>query len=391
MNKSMYVSKINLIADRLNFLGQSIASEGDADGALIYIKCEKANKKLEVPNKIKFYIDLGIYAEVTTVDKYNGEVLDKEIAVNLYDLYNIVNNCDDVVSFELDTKNSKLVISSYYNETTDYDELEMQIPYTEVNFPSSNVSKLGNKIVEFELDAKSCYSIIKELSIGNNQGFNFIVKDNKFSIESYNKNYPYLKTRLFLKDMLEVKSPDFASFVPFSLFKLISGSGELGGLDIEVHENGIKVNTDNYKFFHITTGHLPIIKEDSSNYIQSLIVDIEAFYHNLRILNAINLPNKNDTISLEKVDDTTADLMIENQNRYTGSTRIKMAMFSDTKLIFSGKLFYEIFERLGIDAIALKFQKPENEQGTAYKLYSKIENFMIIKEFFYDHMEYLNK
>ncbi len=382
----MYVSKINLIADRLNFLGQSIATEDEANDAKIYIKCNKADKRLEIPNKIRFYIDAGIYAEVTTVDKYNGYVLDKEICVNLYDLYNIVNNCDDVISFEIDEDTNTLVISSFYNETTEYDELEMKLPYEEREFPINRSNIFGQKLTEIILDAKSCYSILKELSIGNNEGFNIICRDKSFFMESYNPESPFLKTRMSLKDKQTIDSVDFKTYVPFSLFKLIAGSGELDGLNIEIFEEGISVNTDSYKFAHRTTRHLDTISETSNEYERALIVDIDAFYHNLRILNAVNLPNDNDTISIVKVDDTTADLTIKHTTRYEGSTRMKMAIFTDKPVSFSGNLFYQIFERLGIDAISLHTSTTEEN-----KLHSSIENFMIKKEFFYDHEQYLNQ
>jgi hypothetical protein len=372
-----------MVAERLNFLAQSIDSDEKANKSEIIIKCEKANQKLEIPNKVEFYAN-GIFTEISTVDKYRGNLLEKTIKVNLYDLYNAVVNCDEVISFFLDEESHELVIGSFYNESYEYDELEIRLPYIETWFPEFNTKEIL-KLSSVVLTSACIYSILKELNI--NQSTNYfavMVKDSKISFHSSN---PGIDIKLQFKEHLDkTYEMDFVKHVPMSVFKLIAGSGIYSGeITVDFLEDYFIVETKDYKFqceYIIDAVKL----FDSYGFEDAFYIDPEIFTENLKKLNTLNSPSKDDTIVFEKVNNTTADLTVKLLDRYNISTRLQLAMLTETPIYFSGKLFQELFSGCSVDALCIKYRKDEVEKN-AYKLYNKYENYMIVKEILYDHRE----
>jgi hypothetical protein len=111
--KVMYISKISQIQEKLNFLAQSLNSEEQAEKDKIFMEFFPSTREGDSVNIIRFSTRNGVYSEVNTVDKFKGEILERNIAVNLFDLYNIVSFCDETICFWIDEETNELVVNSY--------------------------------------------------------------------------------------------------------------------------------------------------------------------------------------------------------------------------------------------------------------------------------------
>jgi len=392
MNISIYSN----ITQKLGFLAQGIKDEKDAESHLVYIECYTENQTIKEEEQtvkvIRLSTKLGIWTDVYPYDKINGEILPKNVAVNLYDLYNIVDNCkDDLIAFWIDESNPagpELVIDSFYNDKEEYDELEVRLKIHELGFslrqliPVDIVEKTKKPISTIALSNISLYSIIHQLNTENKvDGVNIIVKNRKMFFQS---NYNGFLTNLLLKDYKDqIFFRDFQVFIPFNVFNLMSATGQVSDVKLDIYDSCVIVETDEYSFLYKTEKEVEPFEIIDAGYKEYVVVDPENILYPVQILNRINKPALISVAEIEKVDDKTGDVVIKYDGRYSASARIKMAMLSNDKIFIDSDLLEAIFTRTNVDAIKIKYFENKN-------LIIKFENLLIEKEMFYDHRTFMN-
>jgi hypothetical protein len=387
MNVSIYSS----ISQKLGFLAQGIKNEKDAESHLVYIECyseiRTIKEKEQAVKVIRFSTNLNVWTEIYPYDKINGEILPKNVAVNLYDLYNIVDNCkDDLIAFWIDEsnpENPELVIDSFYNDKEEYDELEVRLKIHEIGFPlrklipADIVEETKKPIFTLALSNISLYSIIHQLNTENKvDGVNIIVKNRKLCFQS---NYNGFLTNLILKDYKDqIFFRDFQVFIPFNIFNLMSATGQITDIEFDIYDDCVIVETDEYSFLYKTEKEVEPFEIVDAGYKEYVVVDPENILYPVQILNRINKPALISVAEIEKVDDKTGDVVIKYDGRYSASVRIKMAMLSDDKVLIDSDLLESIFTGTNVDAIKIKYFENKN-------LIIRFENLLMEKEMFYDH------
>lgn len=386
--KVMFISKISGIQEKLTFLAQSLNNEADAEKEKIYIEVFPAKKSDGIENKIRFSTKTGVYSEITAVDKFDGDVIEDSIAVNLFDFYNIISLCDETISLWIDTDSNELVIDSYYDEVNDIDELEVRLPILETNVKTDcNIPEATDKPeLKVHIKPVDMYSILKETNILNTTEYvNFVSKDNKLYITTTDPTGA-VDIVLHLKSLSKQEFPiEFSRTIPISILRLIAGSGEMFGLDFNFFMDYLYVETNAYTFSYRYENFPKEIGKMVSRFLvveenakDGFIVEAETFNMHLGLLNKMNVLGA--PIKVEKVDDKTMDMSIVSDGRYSISSRIKLAMLTDSAMMIDGHLFQDLFDKSGVDALKFSIIKDG--------IYCKIENNMIIKEVFYNHVIY---
>lgn len=398
LNISTHVSKI---AQKLNFLAQGIKNQKDADTKSIYIECfeeeRETNKnsnsddisKTEMVKVIRLSTDVMIWTEIAEKDAIMGELLPRNVSVNLYDFYNIINNCtDDMISLRLDEEKSELVVGCFYNDMDghEYDELEVYIKTHSIGFSKRELLPIDLDTFHnsFHLSHVAIYKIIEELNTEQRtDGVNIIVSRGKLLFQS---NYNGLKINLKVKeydDMIFLK--DFKVFIPFYVFNLIAGSNNLADvfrIKFDVYDKYLVVYTDDYTFVYKIEDVFDEFLIDTEKLEDLLVVEPENMVSCIQLLNRINKPAKISNAVISKASDTVGDISVEYEGRYTASAAVDMAMLSDTEVTIDSDILESIFTKTKVDGVRVKWGDGGNI------IYIKYENQLIENEICYDHYEF---
>jgi len=393
----MVVSEFSGIAQRLNFMAQSIQNEEEAKTANVYIECftrtEKEKGIDKEVNVIRFSTDLNLWTEIHPYNKYTGALLEYSVAVNLFDFYNIVDNCkDDLVHFTIDVADDgepELTISSFYNDQKDINELEVTMAIHEFAFPVRELTTEGiaeNKITSLELSNLTLYNLIAELNVEQStDGVNIIIEDGKIRFQS---DYNGYKSEITLKEHEEqVFDVDCTIYIPFYVFNLMSATGHVNNLRFDVYPDLICVETNDYKFAYKTESKGSVFKFDTDGFEEHFVVECEEMESMVGLLNRVNKPSPISLFKLEKVDTHHMDVQAQCKGRYNASGLVTMAVLSDSSLICDGDLLEDLFKRTNVDAIKVKSRDGD-------KFIAEYENAILFKTVQYDHesfMDFRNK
>ena len=389
----MTVSAYSGIAQKLNFLAQGIKDLKDAECSNVYIECYDKTDDADDNNEqsiktIRFSTDLYVSTEINPYDKFNGDLLDESIAVNLYDLYNITTNCqDEVLSFWVD--GDELVINSYYQPEKDIDELEVRLKITDRGFKDRSDSIVEDKtpVSTITLNSLSMVSIIKQLNCENKaDGVNFVIKDNKLRFES---KYNGFDSILTIKDIdNQVFFKDISAFIPFYAFNLMSATGQISDVKFNVYDDTLVVNTEEYDFIFPLDNMVESFDINDDNAIDYFVIDAKLFEVTLDLINRLNTPADISEMEIEYVSQGEADLTCVKEGRYTISVRTDLAMLCKESIKIDSDIFAELFKLSNVDAIKVKLDTDTK------KLYIKFENGILTRQVVYDHdtfMEYRKK
>jgi len=385
----MDVSVYSNMPQKVNFLAQGIKDQADAESKNIYIECfseERLNKETKEPEMqkiIRLSTDLFIWTELHPYDKLEGEMLPKNVAVNLYDFYNILDNCkDDMISFRLDEENSELVIGCHYNDTEnhEYDELEISMKVNEVGFPKRELPPIDLEAFHnsIELSRIAIFTIINELNVEHKtDGVNVIVSDRKLFFQS---DYNGLKTNLLVKEYKDqIFLKDFKFFLPFYVFNLVAGSGHMSdvfNIKFDIYDNHIVVETDEYKFVYVRENECDIVSMDDSKAKDLLVAEPDNMLASIQLLNRINKPAKISHATIEKISGMVGEVSIGYEGRYSALTRVDMVMLSDEKVVIDSDILESIFSKTNVDAVRMKY----DDEGNVYINY---ENALVHKQIIY--------
>lgn len=386
----MTVSAFSGISQKLNFLAQAIKNESDAETRKLYIECFKEDRKIngawEPVNVIRFSIDCDIWTEIHPYDKKDGDILPKNIAVNLFDFFNIVDNCkDDMISFWIDEdgESPEIVINSFYNEHRNQDELEVRMPIHDIDFPTRDlVDEDSDAVFTFELAPIVLYTVMAELNIENRtDGLSIIIDNGKLKFQS---NYNGYKVHLDFNEHADINYfiQNASVFIPFNIMSLISGSGSITSLKFIVTDTHVIVNTDDYKFSYkiektSTKFSIDVEAEDF------LVCESELMRHVGGLINRLNKSSNFGELVISKIDEFTAEITCHNKDRYKISVYSDFAVLSDNSLTIDSRIFERIFTKNMVDAIAVQICK----NGDAF---IKIVTPVYVKILMYNNEEFSN-
>lgn len=391
----MTISAFSGIGQRLNYLAQVIKDESEATSKKLYIECYKENRKLkdswQVVNVIRLSVDMDIWTEISTYDKIDGAILPKNITVNLYDFYNIIDNCkDDIISLWIDEEESKLVINSYYNEHRDMDELEVHIPIYDIGFDTRTLISTTEDMGEepshsLELMPIMLYTIMAELNVEQRTDGIYITNhDGKMYFTS---DYNGYKTQLTFTELNEntKKEESWTYFVPFNLMSLVAATGTVGALKLNFYNDDIGkliITTDDYDFsYPIQLIDFDVnLPENGEDY---LVVESEMAEQASALLNRLNKPAPYSIYNIKKVDGYVAEIECSYENRFAISVFADMAMLSDKEVKIDSRIFQRMFTRNMVDAVKFLLVDDEN-------ILVNIETPVYVKKLYYQHKQFLD-
>jgi hypothetical protein len=194
--------------------------------------------------------------------------------------------------------------------------------------------------------------------------------------------YNGVSSRITMKEMTGFDYGDIKNFsIPFNLFYLMSSSGDVSDLSIDIFGNIIWVKADCYSFkYELTTEPTKIDYDVKSEPV--FIMNTEDGFTMIDKLNKINATEIPTLIEYEKISDGIADFIVHVQDRMTIYIRSVLATLSDSKIVFDGNLFYDIFANSGVDAISIN--KIDDDT-----LYISYENGYMYKDVIYSHNQFV--
>lgn len=383
----MEISAFSMIHHKLKFLASVIKDESGAGDTLVHISC---HKKIDNTGKeasiIRFSTDHMIICETNPLYKYGGAILDKAVSVNVYDLFNMVNQCmDELISFWVDDEdpdNIELVVSSYHNDEADFDELEFRIAaklYTDV----IEITTDEVPVYKLQLSNVLTYTATKELNIENKcDAIQLCFTDGKLELYSeYNGVIAKLKMKEtdninYGENLIDIK-------IPFNIFNLMVSTGDVTKpIELHVYANNYFTLTTTDYAFHCKYEPVTVNKalfNDVGNTI--FIIDPVQGLGSIDRINKINVRSPSSVITYDKVSDGIGDFVTVYPGKYSVNVRAFMATISDKSISFDGDLFADLFTNTGVDAIQIN----EISEGILYIGY---ENQYMYKALYYNHAEF---
>lgn len=379
----MVVSPYSNIANHLKYFASAIKDESEADMHYINIDCyskEVNGSNLQV---IRLSNDTGMWTELNPVDKVSGALLPESVSVNLFDLYNAVENCpDELLKFWIDEEDNELVFNSFQNPDKDIDELEIRFTILKRGFPTRALSTEPlddqNKLGTITLNAIMTRMITEELNVENSiDGINIVVRDGKLRFQaSYHGFNSDMRVKQF-ED--EVYPNDFSVFLPITVFIQMVSTGHVYDLKIDVYDNGIIIlKTDAYQFYYKAELGRPDLKLSLADSTRYLIIDAKLIDGTMKLMNRLNKASQINNMMIEYVSDGEADLSCQLDGRWGISIRTDLAMLSKETVVIDADIFQEMVSGTQVDAIQMNIFSPN-------VVCMKLENGLIEKVMEYDH------
>lgn len=380
----MEVSAFSNLNMKLRYLSGIIRTKEESETVQVSIECFKEFDETDREKSIiRISIDGEGWFDIHPLKKYGGDVLEKSISVNLYDFFNVLDNCrDEMLSFRIDESSNVLVINSYYNEELDIDELEVQLPIINSwDGCKERIKPLGDPSHCVKLSNLTMFTAMKELNIENKaKNLDFIFEDGKLSLQSvFNGVY----SKITMKEMQVFDFGDVKNFsIPFSLFYLMSSTGQVSDLSLDIYDDSVWVKADCYSFrYPITNTPDKINFELESEPV--FVINTEDGFTLIDKINKMNATETPTVIEYEKIENGVADLVAKIEGRMTVYVRAVLATIKEDKIAFDGNLFYDIFSKAGVDAISVNKVNDDI-------LFIKYENAYMYKSVIYYHRQFID-
>lgn len=397
----MEVSAYSLIHLKLKFLTAIMRSKVEIDNTLISIECftrelhdnksrsdvyseNAVANEIKKESVIRFSIAGDVWCEINTLKKNGGDILPKCISVNLYDMFNMLDNSkDELISMWIDESSNELVLNSFYNEDLDFDELEVRLPiHSAWDFPIDRSNDQPEPSTVINISAVTTFSVLKELNIENKcENLYFVFDDGKLSLVS-EYNGVYAKLEMKENDLIDFGS--CKSFVlPFGLFYLMSSTGQITPIRIEIYNEFIWLKAEGYTFkiaLNYVEYDLSVFNNVDSEKI--FVMNSEQGFAAIEKVTNLNSATDHTEITYEKVSNGVADFIATIPGRMKIFVRAIVATLSDVSISFDGLVFRDMFTKNGVDAIAI-WRKPDA------KLLASYETGVHRKVIVYDHNEFM--
>lgn len=378
----MIVSPYSNIANRLKHFASGLLDESSADTALIHINCFSRTIDGSELKFIRFTDDNGMWSEIHPYDKVSGKLLERGISVNMYDLYNTIENClDELITFWIDEDDNELVLNSFYNKDKSVAEIESRFKIQGNGIVPVLTECEPKKIASVTINAIAYNTIMSELNTEHSiDGINIIIENGKLK---YQANYNGFLTELVIKQNdTEVYDTDMSMYIPINIFQLMISTGYIYDLVFNLYDNDVvMLSTSDYEFYY----KLPEIRalqtfnfDDAKEYF---IIDAELIEFTMKLINRLNKQSKISMLTIEKVNQGEADLTCKIEDRYSISIRTDLAMISDKTIEIDSDIFQAMVNKTRVDALKLMYLSPT-------KLCMEFENQLIVKKMIYDHEKF---
>ena len=381
--KTLEISSFSNIHLRLRYLSSVIRTHSESENTLIsiesYTMADDTGKEKSV---VRFGIDNQLWVEIYPLKKYGGQILDVNVSVNMYDLFNILDNCrDELITFWVDKDTNELVVNSFYNEHLDADELEVRLPIHEEWSYLRNTKEIPTTPdFTVRLSNLALFTAMKELNLENlveRIYFEFID-----GIISMHSSYNGIYTMIQMKEMttLDHGSDAKAFSIPFNMFYLMASSGQITDLNLVVRDGFVWVTANEYTFVcPIEYGGVDLLSYDIES-TPVFIIDTEQGFAAIEKLCKINATDIPTEIMYEKVENGVSDFKAVIGKRMTIYVRAVLATLTDDSIKFDGNIFKEMFSQNGVDAISIN-----KIPGDDNMLFVKYENGYMHKTVVYNH------
>lgn len=386
----MDISAYSNLSHKLNFMAQGLRDLKDAETQLVYIECytktEKKDDEEKNINIIRFSTDVSIWTEISPLNKYTTPILEKPIAVNLFDLFNVVQNCmsDDTefISFridETDSANPNLVVSGFYNELREYNEMETSLKIHKIGFPRREFKspKDDGVVTTLELDHLALYNILRMNTENKTEGVNFVIKDKKISFQTI---YNGLKTSLIIKaykDQLFFK--DITVFMPFYFLNLMVGTGDIENVKFHIFSDSVVVEAGGYNFVYNIEKEVEIFDISDDGLEDFCVVDPKNAEAVITLLNKINKPSPISIATITKLEDKIAEIQTGIDGRYKISVLMECIMQTETPITVDADILQWMVTNTQVDGIKIQRYANTNDMYISY------ENELFIKKIQYLH------
>lgn len=384
----MTISAFSNINQRLKFLSAIMRTKEESDSRIVRIESYRREMKTDpskIESVIRFSIDADVWCEINTMKRVGGEILPKCIAVNLYNVFNMLDNSrDEMISMWIDDESNELVLNSFYNSDLDRDELEVRLPIIESwTDPEIVKDERGDATTIITVSPVTTYSALKELNIENKTDYiQFLVKDGKLSLGSY---YHGIITII---DPVEFSNDDFGDMksfaIPFGLFYLMVSTGQIEPLRIEIHDGYVFLQTTDYGFKYILQDITLIDVNSQSNdgAEKIFIMDSDQGFATIEKVTNLNCITEFTEVTYEKITDGLADFIADIDGKMKIYSTAILATLSDKQIKFDGNVFRDMFSKNGVDVLAVNLL-PDG------RLYVGYTTAAVNKTVYYDHTKFM--
>lgn len=375
----MQISKYAII-NKIQLLAATIYDEDAAKDQKLYL--HSTFSKLEMTSE---------FMAKNWVDKIDPEEYIPDVTVNLYQFFNIIDACTELI--DLKVEDGKLIISSYYNEELETYEMTAELPTLEDFIQEVDKGNL--------LDVINCSQI--NLSIIKNEFHNYKSEGGFYIVSRGGHLKFYLSERginseLIINEYTEYETEhDYTKFISFRLLELILGVGaRLEDHKLQIYADYVSlVNKDieiTFKSPEDTEYVIPSIP-GKSNCKQLFVFETDKFSSVLDLVKRLNKTNKYAKFvatsypSIDESDEEIGELHIESSTEGTMAINTKVIMgISDaihSKFELDPSIIFNILKTTGIKYVAL-YQDDNDNLILDYK------NAIINKKLSYNHSVWMN-
>ena len=344
----MIFSAHGKVFEKLEFLASGIFSKEDAESALVMLEPSKTLNEAY----LTLYTQNGVSCKIYPFNKQDSDVISRTVCVKLADLSNIVSQCrtGDFVTFKIDETTDRLMVSSFHNDDSDLDELEISMKIYE-SFTKSPTSVTGTNPV-ISLDYINYVSMMKGFTLDSGAGnvtLSIINKKLTATVKS-----PKLFVDVLLKQMQKevFDFDDISVTIPLTSLHMIGSCGHIGNITLTLTESGVFFSNDDYTFF-VKSIQSDVTTFDENEFSDYGVVSSESLLTSVSLLNRLNIANESPYMYFEKVDATSVDVTIETESMHT-SIYLFMAVLADVKIKFDRFLIERLVTDIKTDALRIK-------------------------------------
>lgn len=361
----------------------SILSKIQLLAAVVYDEDEAKAQKIKLHttfSKLEMTTDFVAKEEC---DKIDPEQYMEDVTVNLYQFFNIIDVCDELIDFEVE--GDRLKISSFYNQEVDKFEFEAFLD-TVPDFDQDDV--YGEYIGKLTLDQLTLNSIKNEFhNFKSNGGFFIEYTSRSGLVFKYSERG--ITSELKIKSLEDVRFIlEFSQFISFRVLELLLGSGGgLSGNEISIYENGIKLKSDTLEINYHSDSTI-------SNYDLGVDYEQVCVYENDKLISLLDLVKRASKVNKHPVfymsinaDDELLTVSASPQDHGYGLSAQAVMGINDApknvELVVDGHIIFNILKVTGVKFIKLQVD-------SIGALIIQYKNAVLDKVLRYEHDEWMS-
>jgi hypothetical protein len=377
MSKVMTLSKYSII-NLTNYLETTIKKMDTSDNEFLYIESYIDSDGIR---RVKLKTDSGISSVTTTYNKEKGDVLESCVKVNLYAFYKVIKYADDLINLEI--YDDKLIVSSYYSEYDEYDQLEVELTISEKYSYTETGISMPVDVKTFTLSVLQRHYISSHLDITEDiENLNISRKSGVLYFTTYKNG---VSTTLRVKDIeVDTELDDFSFDIHSYFIRLVFTSGAFTDVKFYISNNELIFSMGDYDCkLPISLGvdeySIPEDMDDDS-YNKYMVVEGDTWISFSTLITRLSMGLDNAYVTISYVDDHHCDYVLSSPG-YNVSMRNQAAMLSKDSVTYDARLLHALTKDFNVDAFSVYTKGDE--------LLIKIEDGAVVKFITYNHSEYI--